>query len=62
MASFADVSAYSELTFGAGELVYAPVPGMSMVIVNSYEVAQEFLSKRPQSTAGRFVSYLVGDL
>jgi hypothetical protein len=48
--------------FGAGEIVYAPIPGNQIVILNSYEIAQEFLAKRPSSTAGRRVGYLVNNL
>ncbi|PVF97364.1 cytochrome P450 [Serendipita vermifera] len=53
---------FNEWAMAYGDIVYAPVPGMRIVILNSYEIAHEFLSKRPHSTAGRFVSYLVGDL
>jgi hypothetical protein len=45
-----------------GDIVYAPLPGMSIVILNSYEAAQELLSKRPNSTSGRHIGYLVKDL
>ncbi|PVF97330.1 cytochrome P450 [Serendipita vermifera] len=45
-----------------GDIVYAPIPGMNMVIINSYEVAQEFLSKRPNTTAGRRIAYIITDL
>jgi hypothetical protein len=46
----------------SGDVVYAPFPGMQNIILNSHEVAQEFLSKKPQSTAGRRVGYLVRQL
>jgi hypothetical protein len=45
-----------------GDIVYAPLPGMDIVVLNSYEIAQEVLSKRPSSTAGREVGYLVTTL
>ncbi|PVF93579.1 cytochrome P450 [Serendipita vermifera] len=45
-----------------GDIVYAPLPGMPMIILNSYEVAQELLAKRPNSTAGRRLGYLLSDL
>jgi hypothetical protein len=45
-----------------GDVVYAPIPGMSMVILSSYEVAHEFLSKRPNTTSGRQNPYIVTDL
>jgi hypothetical protein len=48
--------------FPLGDIVYAPVPGMGVVILNSYEVAQELLSKRPSSTSGRHAGYLFIDL
>ncbi|PVG01723.1 cytochrome P450 [Serendipita vermifera] len=35
---------------------------MDIVILNSHEIAQELLSKRPSSTAGRQVGYFVADL
>jgi hypothetical protein len=45
-----------------GDIVYAPIPGLNMITLNSYEVAQELLSKRPNTTAGRRVTYLITDL
>ncbi|PVF92959.1 cytochrome P450 [Serendipita vermifera] len=45
-----------------GDVVYAPVLGTNMVILNSYDAAHEFLSKRPNTTGGRLVSYLLTDL
>ncbi|PVG01722.1 cytochrome P450 [Serendipita vermifera] len=45
-----------------GEIVYAPLPGMNIIILNSYEIAQEVLSRRPSSTAGRQVGYLLATL
>ncbi|PVF97331.1 cytochrome P450 [Serendipita vermifera] len=45
-----------------GDIVYAPLPGVSLLILNSHEVAQELLSKRPNSTAGRSVGYIITDL
>ncbi|PVF97326.1 cytochrome P450 [Serendipita vermifera] len=36
-----------------GDIVYAPMPGRSVVILSSHEIAQELLSKRPSSTSGR---------
>lgn len=42
-----------------GDIVYAPVPGMDVVILNSYEVAQELLAKRPNTIGGRYAGYLV---
>ncbi|PVF97215.1 cytochrome P450 [Serendipita vermifera] len=45
-----------------GDIVYAPVPGMNIVILNSYEVANELLNKRPSSTGGRRTGYLLTKL
>jgi hypothetical protein len=45
-----------------GDIVYAPIPGMKNVILNSQEVAQELLSRRPNTTAGRKVGYFVFQL
>ncbi|PVF93582.1 cytochrome P450 [Serendipita vermifera] len=45
-----------------GDIVYSPLPGNEIVILNSYEVTQELLSKRPSSTAGRNLGYLTAHL
>ncbi|PVF93585.1 cytochrome P450 [Serendipita vermifera] len=45
-----------------GDIVYAPIPGMSIVILNSHDIAQELLAKRPSLTAGRRVGYLMLEL
>ncbi|PVF91570.1 cytochrome P450 [Serendipita vermifera] len=45
-----------------GDIVYAPIPGMDIVIPNSQEIAQEFLTKQPSSTAGCRFSYLLTHL
>jgi hypothetical protein len=45
-----------------GPIVHAELPGTSMVILNSYKVAQEFLSKRPNNTAGRQVGYMIREV
>jgi hypothetical protein len=42
-----------------GDIVYAPLPGAGHLILNSPDVAQELLGKRPNSTAGRGIGYLV---
>jgi hypothetical protein len=46
----------------SGEIVYAPLPGLKVLVINTHEAAQELLSKRPNSTAGRFIPYLVAKL
>jgi hypothetical protein len=45
-----------------GDIVYAPIPGMEIVILNSHDVAQELLGKKPGSTAARRMGYLVFNL
>jgi cytochrome P450 len=45
-----------------GPVVYVKLPGISMVILNSYEVAQDILSKRPNNTAGRRIGYMVKEV
>lgn len=50
---------FCEWVTAYGDIIYAPIPGNDIVILNSYEVAQELLSKRPSSTAGRNVGYLI---
>ncbi|PVG01693.1 cytochrome P450 [Serendipita vermifera] len=49
---------FSEWAEAYGDIVYAPVPGVDVVILNSYEVAHELLSKRPSSTSSRHAGYL----
>jgi hypothetical protein len=48
----------SFITSLLGEIVYAPLPGKNIVILNSHEIAQDLLSKRPSSTAGRRYGYV----
>ncbi|KIM28408.1 hypothetical protein M408DRAFT_23789 [Serendipita vermifera MAFF 305830] len=36
-----------------GDIVHAQIPGMRVIVVNSYALAQELLTKRPSTTAGR---------
>ncbi|PVF92960.1 cytochrome P450 [Serendipita vermifera] len=45
-----------------GDVVYAPVLGTNMIILNSHDAANELLAKKPNTTAGRHVNYLLGDL
>ncbi|KIM28308.1 hypothetical protein M408DRAFT_23712 [Serendipita vermifera MAFF 305830] len=42
-----------------GDIVSVELPGTSMVILNSYEIAQELLNKRPNSTARRNNGYMM---
>lgn len=39
-------------------MVYVTLPGVSIVILNSYEIAQELLSKRLNTTGGRNGGYM----
>ncbi|KIM28401.1 hypothetical protein M408DRAFT_140803 [Serendipita vermifera MAFF 305830] len=41
-----------------GDMVHANIPGMRMVILNSYEVVQDVLMKRPNTTAERNNGYM----
>ncbi|PVF97212.1 cytochrome P450 [Serendipita vermifera] len=56
------IEGFSEWAVTYGDIVYCPLPGMDIVILNSYEVAHELLAKRPHTTAARNVSYLVVEL
>ncbi|KIM19981.1 hypothetical protein M408DRAFT_30764 [Serendipita vermifera MAFF 305830] len=40
------------------DIVSVELPGISMVIINSYDIAQELMIKRPNNTAGRKVGYM----
>ncbi|KIM28319.1 hypothetical protein M408DRAFT_69838 [Serendipita vermifera MAFF 305830] len=42
-----------------GDIVSVEVPGTPVVIINSYDIVQELLNKRPSTTAGRKVGYMV---
>ncbi|KIM28318.1 hypothetical protein M408DRAFT_329423 [Serendipita vermifera MAFF 305830] len=42
-----------------GDIVSVELPGTSMVILNSYEIVQELLNKKPSSTAGRKIGYMI---
>ncbi|PVF97319.1 cytochrome P450 [Serendipita vermifera] len=53
---------FNEWAATYGEIVYAPVPGRHIYILNSHEVAQELLSKKPGSTSGRNWGYLINTL
>jgi hypothetical protein len=45
-----------------GDIVSVEIPGLSVLILNSYEAVQEFLSKRPSTTSGRKIGYMVLEL
>ncbi|PVF93570.1 cytochrome P450 [Serendipita vermifera] len=45
-----------------GGIVYAPLPGMDIVILNSHEIAEDLLTKRSSSTGARRPGYLLSDL
>ncbi|PVF92956.1 cytochrome P450 [Serendipita vermifera] len=54
--------AFKEWANVYGDIVYAPVLGINMVILNTHDTAHELLSKRPNSTSRRHISYLVETL
>ena len=46
------------LTYFKGDVVSVEIPGLSMVILNTHDAAQELLAKRPNTTSGRKVGYM----
>jgi hypothetical protein len=45
-----------------GDIVYVELPGVPMVVLNSYEVTQELLGKRTKSTGGRKIGYMIREV
>ncbi|KAG8825364.1 hypothetical protein FRC19_011601 [Serendipita sp. 401] len=45
-----------------GDVVHVALPGISLVILSSYELSQELLSKRTNVTGGRAAGYMVTDI
>lgn len=45
-----------------GDVVYVEIPGIPMVIISSYEIAQNLLGKRPNSTSGRLTGYMLREV
>lgn len=45
-----------------GDIVYLPLPGVSMIFLNSLDMAQELLSKRGNNTSARTNPYMAGEL
>ncbi|KIM28311.1 hypothetical protein M408DRAFT_329417 [Serendipita vermifera MAFF 305830] len=45
-----------------GDIVSVEIPGTPMVILNSYETVQELLNKRPNTTAGRKIGYMIFEI
>ncbi|KAG8823833.1 hypothetical protein FS842_009474 [Serendipita sp. 407] len=41
-----------------GDITWVQMPGMNMAIINSYDIAQELLSKRANINSGRKVGYM----
>jgi hypothetical protein len=60
--SFGGFLALIDRVVEIGPLVYVKLPGISLVIVNSHEVAQDLLSKRTNTTAGRRMGYMIQEL
>jgi hypothetical protein len=54
--------AIDSLTRFVGDIVYLELPGISIVVLNSYEVAQELLGKRTNATSGRKIGYMMSEL
>ena len=46
------------LMYPKGDVVSVEIPGLSLVILNSYEAAQELLGKRPNTTSARKIGYM----
>jgi len=42
-----------------GNVVSVQLPGLQMVIINSYDAASELLIKHPNSTGHRKIGYMV---
>ncbi|KAG8819985.1 hypothetical protein FRC17_010285, partial [Serendipita sp. 399] len=45
-----------------GDIVHVALPGTSLVIIGSYELSQELLSRRTNVTGGRAVGYMITDV
>ncbi|KAG8753458.1 hypothetical protein FRC14_006019 [Serendipita sp. 396] len=45
-----------------GDIIHISLPGTSLVVLGSYESSQELLSKRPNATAGRAVTYMITNM
>ena len=45
-----------------GDIVSVEIPGFPVVIINSYETVQDILAKRPGTTGGRKIGYMVFEL
>ncbi|KIM28300.1 hypothetical protein M408DRAFT_329411 [Serendipita vermifera MAFF 305830] len=42
-----------------GDIVSVELPGTPMIILNTYELVHELLNKRPNTTAGRKIGYMI---
>ncbi|KIM23782.1 hypothetical protein M408DRAFT_250244 [Serendipita vermifera MAFF 305830] len=42
-----------------GDIVSVNLPGVPMVVLGSYEVAHDYLDKRPNATSGRYAQYML---
>jgi hypothetical protein len=45
-----------------GDVVSVELPGLRMVILNSYDVVQELLVKRPNTTSNRNIPYMIAHM
>jgi len=47
------------LTCFQGDIVSVEIPGLSLLILNTYDAAQELLAKRANTTSGRKIGYMI---
>jgi hypothetical protein len=45
-----------------GDVVSVEIPGVPVIILNSYDTVQDILTKRPSTTGGRKIGYMVVEL
>jgi hypothetical protein len=48
--------------FFAGDVVSVEIPGTPVLVLNSYDAAQDLLAKHPNTTSGRKIGYMVLEL
>jgi hypothetical protein len=46
----------------AGDIVSVEIPGVPVLVLNSYDAVQNLLTKRPSTTSGRKIGYMVLEL
>jgi hypothetical protein len=45
-----------------GDIVSVEMPGVRVIIINSYETVQDILAKRPGTTGGRKIGYMTREV